>query len=214
MIWNNAHPGIKKAHELARRSHSGVNRKYTGEPYIYHPERVAHTVEQYFPDAHNHWAVASKAEIIQAALLHDVVEDTTIKSEFIHSEFGNTVGWIVDLVTTDTNLWGSSPKPNRAARHQMVLNHYRSKVAIADAKLIKLADVLDNAADILVFDPSFAGVWLKEKAELVEILKPNGDDLRAIPDLGVLWNKTKATVDNYLMHSRMLKGVKGSTIIA
>lgn len=203
MIWNNTHPGIKKAHELAHKAHSGVSRKYTGEPYIFHPERVAHTVEQYFPDGQNHWAVASKTEIIQAALLHDVVEDTDINSAFIHENFGNTVGWLVDLVTTD-NLWGTAPKPNRATRHALVIEHYAQKVAIADAKLIKIADINDNSTDIAIYDPAFATVWLREKLDLLAILKPDSNDLKAIPELGVLWHKTLNIVTNYLTLAKML----------
>ena len=62
----NAHPLVIKADTFADLSHSGQVRKYTGEPYIVHPREVATLVS----------TVAHTPEMLAAALLHDVVEDT------------------------------------------------------------------------------------------------------------------------------------------
>ena len=55
-------------------AHAGVGqvRKYTGEPYAVHPIAVAALVRAYVPDA--------SEEMLIAALLHDVVEDTRFRS--------------------------------------------------------------------------------------------------------------------------------------
>ena len=73
---------------FAAKAHEGQFRKYTNEPYITHTMAVAemlleHGVED--PEMH------------AAALLHDVVEDTTYTSEDIEKMFGEkpiyTTGW-------------------------------------------------------------------------------------------------------------------------
>ena len=63
---------IDKAFELADRAHDGQKRA-SGEPYITHPLAVATIVAQMHLDV----------ETIQAALLHDTVEDTFINEKDI-----------------------------------------------------------------------------------------------------------------------------------
>ena len=60
---------ILKAAALAVRAHEGQKRKYTGFPYITHPARVAGRV--------GILPVVTE-EMVAAAYLHDVLEDTTI----------------------------------------------------------------------------------------------------------------------------------------
>ena len=59
-------PLIRKAREFAAMAHAGVFRRWTGEPYVEHPERVAARIA----------ALGFSPEVIAAAFLHDVVEDT------------------------------------------------------------------------------------------------------------------------------------------
>ena len=57
---------IQKALLFATEAHGKQVRKYTGEPYIVHPVEVMSIVK----------SVVSDEEVLAAALLHDVVEDT------------------------------------------------------------------------------------------------------------------------------------------
>src|SRR5579872_3808619 len=79
---------IQCAYELANRAHMGVKRK-SGEPYILHPIEVALLLADMRIDADG----------IVAALLHDVVEDTTYSLDELRDQFGASVANIVDGVT-------------------------------------------------------------------------------------------------------------------
>src|SRR3984893_13159089 len=79
---------IERAYDLASRAHRGVVRR-SGEPYIQHPLEVALLLADMRIDADG----------IIAALLHDVVEDTTYSLEDLRKQFGAAVASIVDGVT-------------------------------------------------------------------------------------------------------------------
>jgi (p)ppGpp synthase/HD superfamily hydrolase len=78
----------RRALEFAIAAHASIDqrRKYTGEPYIVHPIAVAALVR----------SVPHTPEIIAAAYLHDVVEDTPVTIEEIRAEFGDEVAALVD----------------------------------------------------------------------------------------------------------------------
>ena len=79
---------IERAYDLARRAHRGVVRR-SGEPFIQHPLEVALLLADMRIDADG----------IIAALLHDVVEDTSYPLEDLRKQFGAAVASIVDGVT-------------------------------------------------------------------------------------------------------------------
>lgn len=66
---------------IAAHAATGQTRKYTGEPYWRHPEEVARLVSQF----------GHTPEMLAAAWLHDVVEDTGVDVALIRAEFGDTV---------------------------------------------------------------------------------------------------------------------------
>ncbi|MFD1079593.1 HD domain-containing protein, partial [Longispora fulva] len=68
----------EEALEFARNAHASQLRKYTGESYIEHPIRVATMVK----------TVPHTTEMVCAAYLHDVVEDTPVSLEDIQRKFG------------------------------------------------------------------------------------------------------------------------------
>lgn len=80
---------INKAFFLAKEAHKGVRRR-SGEPYILHPLAVAKIVV-----CEEGLGVKSTA----AALLHDVVEDTSYTVEDIENLFGPKVASMVDGLT-------------------------------------------------------------------------------------------------------------------
>jgi (p)ppGpp synthase/HD superfamily hydrolase len=137
--------------EFATKAHIDQKRKYTGEPYIHHPIAVAQIVR----------SVPHTEEMIAAAYLHDVVEDCGVTLDAIAERFGERVA---NLVAALTDI--SKPSDgNRAERKRIDREHLAQ--ASSDAKTVKLADLIDNAASILERDPDFARIYIREKKLLL-----------------------------------------------
>ena len=85
---------IRKAFEIAVDAHSEQRRK-TGEPYIYHPIAVAKIVAN---------EIGLDATSIAAALLHDVVEDTSYTIDDMEQLFGERIAKIVSGLTKISRL--------------------------------------------------------------------------------------------------------------
>lgn len=80
---------IYKAYDIARNAHYGVFRK-SGEPYLTHPIVVASILAK----------IGIESHIVAAALLHDVVEDTSVTLKEISNECGERISQYVDAVTS------------------------------------------------------------------------------------------------------------------
>ena len=76
---------VSRAIYFATKAHDGMRRKNSEVPYIMHPLEAAVIVSTMTDDQ----------EVIAAAILHDVVEDTDITIEEVYSEFGERVGLLV-----------------------------------------------------------------------------------------------------------------------
>lgn len=154
---------VDAAIQFAKTWHGHVNhqRKYTGEPYTVHLAAVAELVS-----AHQ-----GTPEMIAAAWLHDVVEDTPVTMEDIRAQFGDTV---TNLVEELTDVSGPEDG-NRALRKAMDKEHLAK--ASDSAKTIKLADLIDNAESIIEHDPTFANVYIKEMRALLEVLEGGNEQL-------------------------------------
>ena len=145
-----------RARLFATAAHAAVGqlRKYTHEPYIVHPAEVAEIVR----------SVPHTEEMLAAAWLHDVVEDTGVSIELIRSEFGSgvsdLVGWLTDVSRPDHG--------NRAQRKAIDRAH--SAAAPAEAQTVKVADLISNTRSIVAHDPKFATTYLAEKRLLLEVL--------------------------------------------
>ncbi|HSI68906.1 MAG TPA: HD domain-containing protein [Gillisia sp.] len=97
----------EKALEFAREAHGKQQRKYSNELYIEHPKRVAELVR----------SVSHTTEMICAAYLHDVVEDTPVSINEIYEKFGAEVGGLVAELT-DEFMKSNYPHLNRKTRKQ------------------------------------------------------------------------------------------------
>ena len=156
-------PLINKAKMLAGKAHEGQFRKYSGMPYIVHPIEVATIVQ----------TVGHTDEMIAAALLHDVVEDTDYSFEGIAKEVSPEVA---DLVKGLTDV--SSPQDgNRKVRKAIDKDHLAEQNA--EVQTIKLADVISNSQDIKANDPKFAKVYIEEMKALLEVLTKGDKTLYA-----------------------------------
>lgn len=148
----------EEAKGFAREAHEGQFRKYKNEPYIEHPIRVAGLVK----------TVPHTEEMICAAYLHDVVEDTDVTLENIKEKFGDKVADLVSELT-DEFVKKKYPHLNRKKRKEKEVQR-QSKIS-KEAKTIKLADVIDNTRDIVENDRDFARRYVPEMADLVEALQ-------------------------------------------
>lgn len=149
----------KRARLWAIHWHGDQVRKYTGEPYWHHPEAVAAIVK----------TVRHTPEMVAAAYMHDVIEDTDCTEAHMRETFGDAV---TDLVMWLTDV--SKPKDgNRDVRKQIDRAH--TAAAPREAKTVKLADLIDNSKSIIARDPDFARVYLREKRLLLDEALRDGD---------------------------------------
>ncbi len=146
----------ERARVFATAAHAAVAqlRKYTNEPYIVHPAEVVHILRTVDPTE----------EMIAAAWLHDVVEDTGVTLETIRAEFGtevaDLVGWLTDVSRPDHG--------NRASRKAVDRAH--TAAAPAEAQTIKCCDLISNTRSIMAHDEKFAQTYLAEKRLLLEVM--------------------------------------------
>lgn len=154
---------IELAREFAARAHGSIHqrRKYSGLPYVSHPEAVAAIVREVTDDP---WTIA-------AAWLHDVVEDTPTTLEDIRAAFGETIARLVsDLTDVSRPADG-----NRAAR--VAIDRAHTAGADPRAKTVKLADVIHNVGEMAVQDPGYAPRYAAEKLLLLDVLKEGDPQL-------------------------------------
>jgi len=121
---------VMRAYEFGAAAHDGQTRK-SGEPYISHPVAVA----QELADMH------LDAQAIEAAILHDTVEDTAASITDIEEQFGEDVALLVDGVSKlDQYQFNSRAEANAESFRKMML------AMIEDIRviLVKLADRLHN----------------------------------------------------------------------
>lgn len=126
---------IRKAAEFAAKAHEGMLRKGGKMPYIYHPMEVALLVSRMTKDE----------EVIAAAYLHDILEDTAVTAQELEQEFGSRV---LKLVLAETENKALTWEERKAE----TIHHLES--ASLEVKLLTLADKLSNlratARDYLV----------------------------------------------------------------
>ncbi|MDY0323409.1 MAG: bifunctional (p)ppGpp synthetase/guanosine-3',5'-bis(diphosphate) 3'-pyrophosphohydrolase [Candidatus Carbobacillus sp.] len=121
---------IEQAYAFAEEHHAGQYR-ISGDPYITHPLAVADILADLKMDR----------TIIIAALLHDVVEDTTVTLDDVRRHFGEEIATIVDGVTKLRRIQFQSKEEQQAENYRKMLIAMARDVRVI---LIKLADRLHN----------------------------------------------------------------------
>ncbi len=130
---------VQKAFDFANEAHKGVRRR-SGEPYILHPIAVAKIVVS---------SIGLGYKSIVAALLHDVVEDTTYTVDNIRSLFGDKVATLVEGLTKIKTVLDNEDKA--VQKSMQAENFKRILLTLNDdvrVVLIKLADRLHNCRTI------------------------------------------------------------------
>ncbi len=125
---------IRRAFEVAARQHQGQVRR-SGEEFIRHPWGVARICAELHLDE----------QTIAAALLHDVVEDTSTLPEDVRAEFGPEIAQLVEGVTKLTRIQFSSREQAEAENYRKMIVAMAQDVRVI---LIKLADRLHNMRTI------------------------------------------------------------------
>lgn len=150
---------------FADRAHGSQMRKYTPERYIVHPIRVMEICKNYTTDI----------TMLAAALLHDVLEDTSVTSDDIknflltimdNAAASKTIQLVEEL--TDEYIKSKYPKLNRRLRKLKEVE--RMSQTSSGAQTIKYADIFDNTNEIVKHDPAFAKVFLKECKALLNVM--------------------------------------------
>lgn len=152
---------IQKAARLAVTAHAGQERKFTGQPYDVHLARVAGKVlvlDEATPD------------MVAAAWLHDMLEDTLITRQEIAQATNPYVAQLV-FELTNQKVGGID------RRTQKQYDRERLQRVSREAQLIKCCDRLDNLQDIPLTPASaaFRQMYAQESVQLAEAL------MRAIP---------------------------------
>jgi (p)ppGpp synthase/HD superfamily hydrolase len=138
---------VLAAARFAAVAHGDQTRRHTGEPYIVHPMSVAMSVSRY----------TTSPQILAAAMLHDVLEDSTVQAAALLKLFGPEVTRMVTELTDLPKATGM----NRAQRKEADAERLQS--ASDGAQLIKAFDIMDNLPTIKAFEPEFYEVYLLEK---------------------------------------------------
>ena len=131
---------VYRAYQLALEAHSNQQRD-SGEQYITHPLAVANMLADMRFDH----------QTIMAALLHDVLEDTSITKEEIATKFGSVITELVDGVTKLSRIEASGGIAEHQAENfrKMVLAMARDIRVI----IIKLVDRLHNMQTLAAVSP-------------------------------------------------------------
>jgi GTP diphosphokinase / guanosine-3',5'-bis(diphosphate) 3'-diphosphatase len=143
---------LQAAYEFSEAAHDGQFRR-SGEPYISHPVAVAGILAQ--------WHLDSQA--LTAALLHDVMEDTTVTKGEISDRFGKMVAELVDGVSKLDKIEFESQEQAQAENFRKMFLAMARDVRVI---LIKLADRLHNMRTLDVMHPRKRARIARETLEI------------------------------------------------
>ena len=122
---------VDEAIIFAVKAHSGQLRKGSKLPYIVHPMEAL-TIASTMTDDY---------ELLAAAVLHDVIEDTDVTAEDIQKAFGDNVSRLVVAETAERSTTQSRTESWKETK-QYILDHL--KHAPHDVKLVAMSDKLAN----------------------------------------------------------------------
>jgi len=122
---------IHAAFVFADKAHAGQKRK-SGEPYIIHPLAVAQIVAE---------ELKLDSESIEAALLHDVIEDTPATHEDVAKLFSPTIADLVEGVSKLTRIQYATKEDEQMENLRKMLIAMSKDIRVI---LIKISDRLHN----------------------------------------------------------------------
>ena len=137
--------------------HDGQKRQQSGKPFVLHPLHTAGLlVEVPLPPD------VSRDDCMLAALLHHLLEQAAYTREQMEKDFGTAVTGIVAELTHDSSL----PVPER--RKKMLEGCGTLSPA---AKVVRLADRLDNMRDLKSMSPAYLKQYCEETRVMLERMR-------------------------------------------
>ncbi len=121
---------VEKAYNFATKAHEGQYRQ-SGEPYITHPIEVASILSKMRMDPIT----------VAAALLHDVLEDTSVTENELKEEFGEEIAFLVESVSKISRIEAKTQLQRQAETIRKMLLAMAQDLRVI---IIKLADRLHN----------------------------------------------------------------------
>ena len=128
---------LASVHFAANKHRSQRRKNREASPYINHPIEVAEILSRV--------GGITDLATLQAAILHDTIEDTQTTGEELEARFGAEVRRLVEEVTDDRDL-------SKAVRKQLQIEH--AFHLSPPAKLIKIADKISNVRDVTHSPPA------------------------------------------------------------
>jgi (p)ppGpp synthase/HD superfamily hydrolase len=166
---------LKDVIRFADEAHGEQMRKYSSDRYIVHPARVMEICRDF----------NSSLPVLAAALLHDVLEDTSVTADELllflltvmsARDAQTCLQLVIDL--TDVYVKENYPGMNRKKRKEM--ERERMSRIQRDSQTIKYADILDNSRDIAENDPDFTMRFFTEASLAVHGMEKGDSALREI----------------------------------
>jgi guanosine-3',5'-bis(diphosphate) 3'-pyrophosphohydrolase len=150
---------------FAAESHTGQVRKDGHTPYVNHPLEVMHLLA--------HAGEISDEDVLVAAVLHDVIEDTTVTAQEISDRFGERVAKIVIELTDDKSLTKEERKKEQLTGAGQLS---------PEARLVRISDKICNIYDILYAPPLNWGIerridYLKWSKAVIEKIRGTNEAL-------------------------------------
>ncbi|WP_290982647.1 HD domain-containing protein [Hyphomicrobium sp.] len=143
---------VEMARMFAVHKHGSRRRSLDGAQTIAHLENVVAILKDHGHDAQ---------DLLASAYLHDCLEDTDTTLQHLIVRFGNPIAelvfWLTD--TYDGNRMSNALK-----------SAWRLSRAPWDAKLIQMADIVDNCRSIRLYDQAFAASYLDEKRQVLRLM--------------------------------------------
>jgi len=150
---------IQKAQDFAREKHKGQVRKFAGEPYSHHVEKVAKIIEE---NKKSH----KLNDLLAAALLHDTLEKTNATEEELKENFGELITFLVKELTTDKR------ESEIIGKKEYLAEKLSDPEKVSSWGLvIKLADRLDNVSDLYNSPKEFKKKYIDETKHILNTLE-------------------------------------------
>jgi (p)ppGpp synthase/HD superfamily hydrolase len=128
---------IERAARIAVQAHKEQVRKSDGSPYVVHPFMCAYMLTPYgFPE-----------EVVAAALVHDVLEDTPVTEDELRRELGDTVADIVRTVSEDHSVDWRMVENGWEKRKQAYVEAVRN--GSESVKAVSIIDKIHNLQSLL-----------------------------------------------------------------
>lgn len=184
---------LDRAIIFAVHAHAGTERRGKGFPFIVHPMEAVEIVA----------TMTSDQELLAAAALHDVIEDTPVTLDELRAEFGDRIAGLV-AAESDTFIEGKSETESWHERKLAAI--VRLAHAPREAKMVALGDKLSNmraiARDYAVRGDALWSIFhVKDRLEHEWHYRGLADSLRELSD-SFAFQEFESLINQVFAHGR------------